>query len=144
MHTNSSLITNYQLFPQIIDDDDAESYKEKFSVILSYFIDSEVKRLKINAKDSSKINPEKLFVDNLIVKCRIYNANAGDMMIVRALGKFFARVEFQHVFVDEMTKMTFSRLFKWVTIHCNTFNYLILPMIILVKGLRRIVEPVYC
>lgn len=112
MHTISSLITNYQLFPQIIDDDDAESYKEKFSVILSYFIDSEVKRLKINAKDSSKINPEKLFVDNLIVKCRIYNANAGDMMIVRALGKFFARVEFQHVFVDEMTKMTFSRLFK--------------------------------
>jgi hypothetical protein len=70
----------------------------------------------LNLKDQTKSNAEKIFVDKITVKCRVYDKKS-EIMAVKSLSKFFAQNYFYQIFDDELgnnLKLAFNKLFKYV------------------------------
>lgn len=65
-------------------------------------------------KDQSKLNSEKIFIEKITVKCRVYDKS--EIMAVKSLGRFFAQNDYQSVFDEDehgfSVKSAFNRLLK--------------------------------
>lgn len=100
----------------IEDEEDQQLYSDKLSTLLNFYINSEVKRMKLNAKDQLKSNSEKIFVDKIIVKCRVYDEENSEILAVKSIAKFFAQNDFYSLFEDVEEgcnfKLAFNRLLK--------------------------------